>query len=90
MNLARTCEYVHALITSPFNNTCLGLTESKEAVSHDALNRIINSSIELDTVLSSLVSRRIPSGGSLVLDDTILTKYSKGLSCVFKLKDTKT
>ncbi len=30
MNLARVSEYVHALITSPFNNTCLGLTETRE------------------------------------------------------------
>jgi putative transposase len=90
MNLARVSEYVHALITSPFNSTCLGLTEIKQRVSHDALNRTINSTLEFTTVLSSLVSRRIPKGGSLVLDDTILTKYSKGLSCVFKLKNTKT
>jgi putative transposase len=90
MNLARVSEYVHALITSPFNHTCLGLTEIKACVSHDALNRIVNGDLEFTTVWSSLVSRRIPQGGSLVLDDTILTKYSKGLSCVFKLKDTKT
>jgi putative transposase len=90
MNLARVSEYVHALIASPFNATCLGLTEIKELVSHDKFNRTINGTLEFGAVLNSLVSRRIPSGGSLVLDDTILTKYSKGLSCVFKLKDTKT
>jgi putative transposase len=90
MNLARVSEYVHALVTSPFNSTCLGLTEIKACVSHDALNRIVNSNLEFTTVWSSLISRRIPKGGSLVLDDPILTKYSKGLSCVFKLKDTKT
>jgi putative transposase len=90
MNLARVAEYLHALITSPFNHTCLGLTESKECVSHDAFNRIINSKLEFTAVLERLVSRHIPQGGYLVLDDTILTKYSKGLSCVFKLKDTKT
>jgi putative transposase len=90
MNLARVSEYVHALITSPFNNTCLGLTEIKEHTSHDALNRTLNSSFEFSAVLSSLISRRVPAGGCLVVDDTILTKYSKGLSCVFKLKDTKT
>lgn len=90
MNLARVSEYIHALATSPFNATCLGLTESKEPVSHDRFNRTVNSNFEFTTVLESLVSRRIPKGGYLVLDDTILTKYSRGLACVFKLKDTKT
>jgi putative transposase len=90
MNLARLSEYVHALITSPFNSTCMGLTEIKELVSHDAFNRTVNGHLEFTTVLERLVSRRIPKGGSLVLDDTILTKYSRGLSCVFKLKNTKT
>jgi putative transposase len=90
MNLARVSEYVHALITSPYNHTCLGLTEIKDAVSHDALNRIVNGELEFTSVLSSLVSRQPPKGGALVLDDTILTKYSRGLACVFKLKNTKT
>jgi Transposase DDE domain len=90
MNLARVSDYVHALSTSPFNATCLGLTEIKEHVSHDALNRAVNGSLEFTTVLSSLVSRHAPKGGCLVVDDTILTQYSQGLSCVFKLKDTKT
>ena len=31
-----------------------------------------------------------PKGGYLILDDTILQKYTRGLSIVFKLLDTKT
>ena len=31
-----------------------------------------------------------PTGGYLILDDTILQKYTRGLSIVFKLLDTKT
>jgi hypothetical protein len=28
--------------------------------------------------------------GYLILDDTILEKYTEGLRCIFKLKDSKT
>lgn len=90
MNVSQVSLYVHALLVSPYNNTCQGLTEIKELVSHDKFNRIINSVLEFVAVSESLVSRNLPKGGYLVLDDTILTKYTKGLTCVFKLKDSKT
>jgi hypothetical protein len=71
--------YFYALITSLFNNTCIGLTEVKQGVSHNALAVL---SLQRSCPASSrdTFPRRFP-----MLDDTIFTKYSKGLSCVFKL-----
>jgi hypothetical protein len=41
-------------------------------------------------VYSSLTWGDIPNGGYLILEDTILQKHTRGLSLIFKLKDTKT
>jgi putative transposase len=89
MNLANIAVFVHAQLSTSFNNTCLALSQTSSSVSHDQLNRIVKKQ-DFVAVYSSLIWGDIPTGGYLILDDTILQKYTRGLSIVFKLKDTKT
>jgi putative transposase len=89
MNLASIAQFVQAQLSTPYNNTCLALSQTSSSVSHDRLNRIIKKQ-DFVAVYSSLIWGEVPRGGYLILDDTILQKYTRGLSLVFKLLDTKT
>ena len=90
MNLALIFRYVHALVVSIENNSALSFAESVEAVSHDHFTRSLQKSGQWLRVLVSFVTRSALAGGYLILDDTILEKYTQGLKCIFKLKDSKT
>jgi putative transposase len=90
MNLALIFRYVHALIVSIENNSALSFVESVEGVSHDHFTRSLHKSGHWLRVLVSFVSRSALAGGYLILDDTILEKYTQGLGCIFKLRDSKT
>jgi hypothetical protein len=90
MNLALISRYVHALIVSIENNSALSFVESVEGVSHDQFTRILHKSGQWLRVLVNFVARSALAGGYLILDDTILEKYTQGLRCIFKLKDSKT
>ena len=89
MNLASITQFIQAQLSTPYNNTCLAISQTSSMVSHDHLNRIIKKQ-DFVAVYSSLIWGDIPNGGYLILDDTILQKYTRGLSIVFKLLDTKT
>ena len=41
-------------------------------------------------MLQRLVNKLVQKGGYLVLDDTTLQKFTAGLGCTRKVKDTKT
>jgi hypothetical protein len=42
MNLANIAVFVHAQLSTTFNNTCLALSQTtSSSVSHDQLNRIV-------------------------------------------------
>jgi putative transposase len=90
MNLALISRYVHALVTAVENNSALSFAESAEGVSHDFFTRILHRSGQWLRVLVLLVQRVSNGRGYLILDDTILEKYTQGLTCIFKLKDSKT
>jgi putative transposase len=90
MNLALIFRYVHALIVSIENNSALSFVESVEGVSHDQFTRSLHKSGHWLRVLVNFVARSALAGGYLILDDTILEKYTQGLRCIFKLKDSKT
>jgi putative transposase len=90
MNLSAIASYVHSQLCSNYNNSCLALSQTtNQEVSHDFLNRVIKKQ-DFVSVFSSFVWSDIPSGGYLILDDTILQKYTLGLNFTLKLKDTKT
>ena len=88
MNLAPLAQILTAHAQTADNNTALALSDTHETVSHDRFNRI-NHILRLTSVLTSLVLRLHLVRGSLILDDTILEKFTTKLSCVFKLRDTK-
>jgi putative transposase len=90
MNLALIFRYVHALIVSIENNSALSFTESVERVSHDSFTRTLHKSGQWLRVLIAFVMKSALGKGYLILDDTILEKYTQGLKCIFKLKDSKT
>lgn len=90
MNLALIFRYVHALIVSIENNSALSFVESVEEVSHDQFTRSLHKSGQWLRVLVNFVARSALAGGYLILDDTILEKYTQGLRCIFKLRDSKT
>lgn len=89
MNLAPLIPYLLALVHASTNNTALALSDATEPVSHDAFTRRLHQ-LMVTSVLTRLVSRLSLTGGFLILDDTILEKFTARLGCVFKLKDTKT
>lgn len=90
MNLTAISSYVHSQLSTNFNNTSLALSQTtNRVVSHDYLNRVIKKQ-DFVAAFSSFIWSDIPKGGYLILDDTILQKYTKGLNFTFKLKDTKT
>ena len=41
-------------------------------------------------MLQRLVIKLVQKGGYLILDDTTLQKFTTGLGCIFKVKDSKT
>jgi putative transposase len=88
MNLAPLAQLLTALVQAADNNTALALSDTNETVSHDRFNRIIQTQ-RLTSVLTTLVLRLALTGGYLILDDTILEKFTARLGCVFKLRDTK-
>ena len=88
MNLAPLAQILTAHTQTADNNTALALSDTHETISHDRFNRI-NHLLRLTSVLTSLVLRLHLVRGSLILDDTILEKFTTKLSCVFKLRDTK-
>jgi putative transposase len=88
MNLAPLAQLLTSLVQAADNNTALALSDTNETVSHDRFNRIIQTQ-RLTSVLTTLVLRLALTGGHLILDDTILEKFTARLSCVFKLRDTK-
>jgi putative transposase len=88
MNLAPLAQLLTALVQTADNNTALALSDTNETVSHDRFNRIIQTQ-RLTSVLTTLVLRLALTGGYLILDDTILEKFTARLGCVFKLRDTK-
>jgi putative transposase len=88
MNLAPLAQLLTALVQTADNNTALALSDTNETVSHDRFNRITHQ-LRLTSVLTTLVLRLALTGGYLILDDTILEKFTAKLGCVFKLRDTK-
>jgi hypothetical protein len=72
------------------NNTRVGLADAVEGISHDALNRLLQGSTPLLAMLQRLVIKLVQKGGYLILDDTTLQKFTTGLGCIFKVKDSKT
>jgi putative transposase len=88
MNLAPLAQLLTTLVQAADNNTALALSDTNETVSHDRFNRIIQTQ-RLTSVLTTLVLRLALTGGYLILDDTILEKFTARLGCVFKLRDTK-
>lgn len=88
MNLAPLAQYLTTLVQAADNSTALALSDTSETVSHDRFNRSVKA-LRLTSVLTTLVSRLVLTGGTLILDDTILEKFTARLACVFKLKDTK-
>jgi putative transposase len=88
MNLAPLSQLLTALVQAADNNTALALSDTNETVSHDRFNRIIQTQ-RLTSVLTALVLRLVLTGGYLILDDTVLEKFTTRLGCVFKLRDTK-
>jgi putative transposase len=88
MNLAPLAQLLTSLVQAADNNTALALSDTNETVSHDRFNRIIQTQ-RLTSVLTTLVLRLALTGGYLILDDTILEKFTARLGCVFKLRDTK-
>jgi hypothetical protein len=90
MNVALIFQYVHALTVSIENNSALSFAESVEGVSHDTFTRTLQKSGQWFRVLIAFVMKNALGQGYLLLDDTILEKYTQGLQCIFKLKDSKT
>jgi len=90
MNLTLIFRYVHALIVSIENNSALSFAESVEEVSHDFFTRSLHKSGQWLRILVTFVMKNALGNGYLILDDTILEKYTEGLRCIFKLKDSKT
>ena len=90
MNLALIFRYVHALIVSIENNSALSFAEVVEGASHDSFTRTLHKSGQWLRVLIAFVTKSALGKGYLILDDTILEKYTQGLKCIFKLKDSKT
>lgn len=88
MNLAPLAQLLTTLVQAADNNTALALSDTNETVSHDRFNRITHQ-LRLTSVLTTLVLRLALTGGYLILDDTILEKFTAKLGCVFKLRDTK-
>jgi hypothetical protein len=84
MNLAPLAQLLTALVQTADNSTALALSDTNETVSHDRFNRIIQTQ-RLTSVLTTLVLRLVLAGGYLILDDTILEKFTTRLGCVFKL-----
>jgi putative transposase len=90
MNLALIFRYVHAMIVSIENNSALNFAECVEGASHDSFTRTLQKSGQWLRVLTAFVTKSTLGNGYLILDDTILEKYTQGLKCIFKLKDSKT
>lgn len=90
MSPAPVVKYLQALLVSVSNNTCVGLADAVEGISHDALNRLLQGSTPLLAMLQRLVIKLVQKGGYLILDHTTLQKCTTGLGCIFKVKDSKT
>ena len=90
MSLAPISVYIQALTTGVTNNSCVGLADALETVSHDSLQRVIRDGHQINELFRCLVNRSMKRGGYLILDDTILEKYTRGLEAIKKLLDTKT
>jgi hypothetical protein len=78
------------MIVSIENNSALSFAESVEGVSHDSFTRSLHKSGQWLRILVTFVMKNALGNGYLILDDTILEKYTQGLRCIFKLKDSKT
>lgn len=54
------------------------------------LHRLLTGQIPLLAMLQRLVNRLVQKGGYLILDDTTLQKFTTGLDCTLKVRDSKT
>ena len=90
MSLASVVWYVYGMLVSSANQSCSGIAEGVEEVSHDTLNRVLSGKVQLLMLMQKMVKVFVGEGGYLILDDTTLQKFTKGLACTCKLKDTKT
>jgi hypothetical protein len=90
MSITPIQTYVEALLRAVSNESCTGLAEAVEGVSHDCLQRVLSGEIEISSVLRGLVNKLELKNGHLSLDDTILEKHTQGLEGIGKLLDTKT
>jgi hypothetical protein len=90
MSITPIQTYVEALLRAVSNESCTGLAQAVEGVSHDCLQRALSGEIEISSVLRGLVNKLGLKNGHLILDDTILEKHTQGLEGIRKLLDTKT
>ncbi|GIW36961.1 MAG: transposase [Meiothermus sp.] len=90
MSPAPVVKYLQALLVSVANHTCAGLADAVEGIAHDTLNRLLKGKTQLLAMLQHLAIKPVQKGGYLILDDTTLQKFTTGLGCIFKVKDSKT
>jgi hypothetical protein len=81
--------YLEALLVAGDNQSCTGLADAVESISHDWFQRVLRSE-DVISLFKSLVNKLGLVGGYLLLDDTILEKHTLGLEGIRKLLDTKT
>jgi hypothetical protein len=78
------------LLVAVSNHTCVGLADAVEGVCHDTFHRLLTGQIQLLAILQRLVNKLVQKGGYLILDDTTLQKFTTGLDCTHKVRDSKT
>lgn len=54
------------------------------------LHCLLTGQIQLLAILQRLVNKLVQKGGYLILDDTTLQKFTTGLDCTHKVRDSKT
>lgn len=90
MRITPIATYLEAVLRAVSNESCAGLADAMEEVSHDRLQRVLSGEVEISSMLRGLVNKLKLRGGHLILDDTILEKHTQGLEGIRKLLDTKT
>lgn len=90
MRITPIATYVEAVLKAACNESCTGLADGMEGVSHDRLQRVLSGETDISSMLRGLVNKQELKGGHLILDDTILEKHTQGLEGIRKLLDTKT
>ncbi|GIW26659.1 MAG: hypothetical protein KatS3mg070_0022 [Meiothermus sp.] len=90
MSLAPVAKYLQALLVAVSNHTRVGLADAVEGVCHDTFHRLLTGRIQLLAILQRLVNKLVQKGGYLILDDTTLQKFTTGLDCTHKVRDSKT